>query len=183
MQTSFKRSRKAALVLMVPVAGVSLSACVQEPAAPAVVYETLADCQDAGVLTREECQASLDQAKALHSETAPKFDSRAACEADYGQGQCQTTSSGFFMPAMMGFLAGQLLNRGAGAAQLSPRVPAQPLYKKRDDANGFSTGTGAFVSRNTGPVMVQPKTVQPQPGRLVQRNGFGAGGTRMSFGG
>lgn len=140
---------------------------------------------------------------------APKYLNKEECEADFGAGQCetapqQTTAGGsVFMPMMMGYLAGQMMNRGganlqqpgtdnenttgsggAGAAAGARNVATQPLYKSRDDRSTFRTATNTPVAGGIGPITLKPSQVKPQMGQVVRRGGFGQqAAMRNSFGG
>jgi uncharacterized protein YgiB involved in biofilm formation len=180
---TMKRSKKAALVLMVPATTLLLAGCGEERE-QALVYETPSECAAASFNTPEQCKADYDAAKALHPQVAPKYVSKEECETDFGSGNCetapqQTASSGsFFMPMMMGYMMGQMMNRGGAAQNLQPgatsRVPTQPLYKSRDDLTTFRTATNAPVAKGIGPISLKPSQVQPQAGQVVRRGGFGA---------
>ncbi|WP_333796680.1 DUF1190 domain-containing protein [Rheinheimera sp.] len=201
MSTSFKRSKKAALILMVPTATLLLAGCSSEEPVETAVYQNADECA-AYYNPPAECQAEFAKAQQLHAQVAPKYQSQAECEADFGAGQCETptnilaqnntanttdgtatdpaapvqqqqASSGFFMPMMMGFLAGQMLNR-SGQAAPKQSVPTQPLYKSRDDMSTYRTASNQPVARQSGPVSVLPSKMQPQPGSMVRRGGFGA---------
>ena len=192
-----KRSKKAALVLMVPVATLILAGC-GENREQAMVFSDPSECSAAALNTAAQCEADFAAAKAMHPQVAPKYLNKEECEADFGAGQCetapqQTTSGGsVFMPMMMGFLAGQMMNRGganlqqptaAGAAG-GTKVPTQPLYKSRDDRATFRTATNKPVAGGIGPITLKPSQVQPQMGQVVRRGGFGQqAATRNSFGG
>lgn len=199
-----KRSKKAALVLMVPVATLLLASCGEERE-QAMVFSDPSECSAAGLNSAEQCKADYAAAQKLHPQVAPKYLNKEECEVDFGVGNCetapqQTTSGGsVFMPMMMGFLAGQMLNRGmggnfqqpgaatAGAAAPgagSSNVASQPLYKSRDDRSTFRTATNTPVARGVGPVSIKPSQVKPQAGQLVRRGGFGQQAVaRNSFGG
>jgi uncharacterized protein YgiB involved in biofilm formation len=178
-----KRSKKAALVLMVPATTLLLAGCGEERE-QALVYETPSECAAASFNTPEQCKADYDAAKVLHPQVAPKYVSKEECETDFGAGNCetapqQTASSGsFFMPMMMGYMMGQMMNRGGAAQNLQPgaasKVPTQPLYKSRDDRATFRTATNAPVAKGIGPITLKPSQVQPQAGQVVRRGGFGA---------
>ena len=178
-----KRSKKAALVLMVPATTLLLAGCGEERE-QALVYETPSECAAASFNTPEQCKADYDAAKALHPQVAPKYVSKEECETDFGAGNCetapqQTASSGsFFMPMMMGYMMGQMMSRGGAAQNLQPgaasKVPTQPLYKSRDDRATFRTATNAPVAKGIGPITLKPSQVQPQAGQVVRRGGFGA---------
>ena len=194
-QKTFKRSKKAALMLMVPTATLLLAGCGSEEPVETAVYQNADEC--AAYYNPEQCKADLGQALAMHSQVAPKYTDKAACETDFGVGQCETptqaaaaagtepvpqqaqaSSGGFFMPMMMGFLAGQMLNRSG--SQLKQPVQAQPLYKSRDDNSTFRTASNTPVARGVGPAYVKPSSVQPKPAGVVNRGGFGAQAQKRS---
>ena len=182
MNKMTKRSRKAALVLMVPATGFFLASCSSEEPVTSAVYKDADECT-AFYNPPESCKAEFAKAEALHQQVAPKYQTQAECEADFGAGNCpqpqqqQASSGGFFMPMMMGFLAGQMLNKSSAAKQY---VPTQPLYKSKDDLSTFRTATNQPVARQSGPVSVMPSRMQVAPGKTVSRGGFGAQAQRRS---
>lgn len=201
-----KRSRKVALMLMVPTTTMMLASC-GEDRTEAMVFSSPEEC--ASLMTNtlaEQCYADFKAAQALHPHVAPKYTNKSECENDFGAGQCepapqQHASGSFFMPLMMGYMAGQMFNRqgaampnqqqqdrpaGASGAAANTRsnVRTQPLYKSRDDRGTFRTASNTPVARQTGPVMVRPSQVQPRAAQLAQRGGFGAqAAARNSYGG
>lgn len=193
-----KRSKKTALVLMVPVATLLLAGCGEE-SQQALVFSDPSECSAAGLNDTAQCNADYAAAKALHPQVAPKYLDKAECETDFGAGNCetapqQTTSGGsVFMPMMMGYMMGQMMNRGgsnfqqpaaAGAGAAGSKVPTQPLYKSRDDRGTFRTATNKPVAGGIGPISLKPSQVKPQVGQVVRRGGFGQqAAARNSFGG
>lgn len=207
----YKRSKTARLIMMVPAAGLVLSGCSEKPV-EVQVYNTPDECA-AYYNPPAECQAAFAEAKALHPQVAPRYASKAECEADFGSGLCETAPTtamtepqqqtqqqahggGFFMPMMMGFMAGQMLNRGGmmGGAQqqassamrnsAASNVPAQPLYKSRDDRSTFRTATNTAVASKPGVTQVRPSAIQPKAAGLARRGGFGAQAVkRTTYGG
>ncbi|WP_333607977.1 DUF1190 domain-containing protein [Arsukibacterium sp.] len=185
-----KRSRKAALVLMVPAATMFIQGCGEQQV-EAQVFSTPDECA-AFYNPPAQCQAAFAEAQALHPQVAPRYANKAECETDFGPGQCETAperhqQGSFFMPMMMGFMAGQMLNRGGAApaagqlagqqtAATSGRntVPTQPLYKSRDDRATFRTASNTAVASQPGATRVNPSAVQPRPATLARRGGFGA---------
>jgi len=188
-QKLLKRSKKAALVLMVPTATFLMAGCGEEQVQTAV-FENVDQC--AAFYNPEQCRADQAQASALHQQVAPKYASQQACEADFGAGQCEAPANqtqaqsggGFFMPMMMGFLMGQMMN---GGNRLQQPVQSQPLYKSRDDKGTFRTANNTPVAKSTGTTYIKPSSVQTKPAGLVRRGGFGAQAqqrsTSSSFGG
>ena len=195
-KVSLKRSKKAALVLMVPVATLLLAGCGEE-SQQAMVFSDPSECSAAGLNDTAQCNADYAAAQALHPQVAPKYLNKQECEVDFGAGNCetapqQTTSGGsVFMPMMMGYLAGQMMNRGgsnfqqpAAAGAGGSNVPTQPLYKSRDDRGTFRTATNTPVAKTIGPITLKPSQVKPQVGQVVRRGGFGQqAAARNSFGG
>ena len=208
-----KRSKKVALVLMVPAATLLMTSCGEERE-QALVFNTLEECIQSGLSTDTECKTNFETAKTLHPDVAPKYKDKEQCEAEYGVGHCETAtgsgSSGMFMPMMMGFMAGQMFNRPSAhpvmPSQAAPVNAAeqssaarttttssgtgfnsrltQPLYKTQNDSQSFRTGNDTVVGNKTGFTSVKPSTVEPQPGKQVTRGGFGTqGAKRSSFGG
>jgi uncharacterized protein YgiB involved in biofilm formation len=196
-----KRSKKAALILMVPATTLMLAGCGEEPT-QAVVFSSPEEC--ASYMTEasvQQCMADFKAAQALHPQVAPKYVNKTECEADFGAGNCETApqqhaSGSFFMPLMMGYMAGQMFNRGgANAAAGQPQqaaaagaarngVQPQPLYKSGDDRGTFRTATNTPVARQSGPTTVRPSQVQPRAAQVARRGGFGAqAATRKSYGG
>lgn len=189
-----KRSKKVALILMAPAVPLLLAGCGEEPT-QGVVFSSAEECSSlVSTAAADQCLADFQTAQALHPQVAPKYVDKAACEADFGPGQCETAperhaSGSFFMPLMMGYLAGQMLNRqgGAGQAPLDTKrngVQSQPLYKSRDDRGTFRTASNTPVARQTGPVTVRPSQVQPRASTVAQRGGFGSqAASRQTMGG
>ncbi|MEO3865170.1 DUF1190 domain-containing protein [Rheinheimera fenheensis] len=197
MSKTFKRSKTARLIMMVPAASLVLAGCGEKPV-EVQVFNTPDECA-AYYNPPAECQAAFAEAKALHPQVAPRYANRQECETDFGVGQCETApvlaanstepaqqqsqaSGGFFMPMMMGFMAGQMLNRGSmtgapqqqtASASRSP-VPNQPLYKSRDDRSTFRTATNTAVASQPGLASIKPSAVQPKPAAMARRGGFGA---------
>ena len=209
MSKTFKRSKTARLIMMVPAAGLVLAGCGEKPV-EVQVFNTPDECA-AYYNPPAECKAAFAEAQALHPQVAPRYASKQECETDFGSGQCESApvlaanntpatnngeqsqpqsqqSSGFFMPMMMGFMAGQMLNRSgmAGAPQQQPTaanrspVANQPLYKSRDDRGTFRTATNTAVATQPGVTSIKPSAVQPKPATMARRGGFGAQAAKRS---
>ncbi|WP_185961397.1 DUF1190 domain-containing protein [Telmatospirillum sp. J64-1] len=172
-----KRSKAVALTTMAASVFV-LTAC-QDDSVEAAVYRSVDHCISDGAFTLEYCESNFAQAAARHEEVAPKFTSREQCEAEFGVGQCeaggeqvaQGGGGGFFMPMMMGYLMGSMMNRGAAT---------QPLYPAQ--GGGMQTAERTSVGNNTGITNV-PRTATAAPTvktSTVSRGGFGSTATSTS---
>lgn len=187
--SSQKRSRSAALFIL-GAAAFALAGC-QEEKTEAAAFPDEASCLAAaspgGWFTEKDCNDAFAEAKALHDETAPRYESREVCEAEHGPGACGADSisgggsgSGIFMPLLMGYMMGQALGGG--------RVMSQPVVKT--SGGGFATpdggtkisnlNSGGQVSATAFQKAAVTKGQPPMTKAMVaQRGGFGnTGGTR-----
>lgn len=208
-----KRSKKVALMLMVPATTLIMAGCGEERE-QAMVFNSPDECVQSGLSTQDQCRADYVAAQSAHPQVAPKYQDKTECEADFGAGHCETApqksehGSSMFMPMMMGFLAGQMMNRpsvnqnmapsamqqpaqgqkpgsatATGGGGFASRFQPQPLYKARND-DTFRTANSNAVSTRTGLTKVKPSDVQAGPGKVVNRGGFGSqAATRGSLGG
>ncbi|WP_335947237.1 MULTISPECIES: DUF1190 domain-containing protein [Salipiger] len=192
-----KRSRTAALAI-VGAASFALAGCREEPV-EAQAFPDLESCRSAvgptSLFSEQDCTDAFAEAETLHAETAPRYDSLAVCEEQYGEGNCgseaQATSGGsgsIFMPLLAGYLIGNMLGGQRGLA-------AQPMYR---NANGrFTTPAGGTTyANNTGRANLNPSTFNKAPvtagkppltrATAASRGGFGGsktGSGLRSFGG
>jgi uncharacterized protein YgiB involved in biofilm formation len=189
-----KRSRVVSLGIL-GAAAFGLAACQSEEQTDAAAFPDVESCMAAaaqsGWFTREDCDATFAEAKALHEETAPRYESRELCEQEHGAGACGGDTvagsgggGGIFMPLLAGYLIGQALGGG--------RAMAQPVVPKA--GGGFATPSGGTqLSRlnttgkmATGAFAKAPTTVgQPPMSRaaVANRGGFGGSAATRSVGG
>jgi uncharacterized protein YgiB involved in biofilm formation len=80
-----RRSRSIRLVLLGATV-VTLGACGDEDLAQGEYYPDEATCQRAGV---SDCAQAYAEARERHVATAPQFADLAACESEYGTGNCE----------------------------------------------------------------------------------------------
>lgn len=117
----------------------ALAACGSSSDEPKV-YSNLQECAaDTG--NAEQCEKWMAEA----AKETPRFESREECEAKFGQGACNQTQSGssghsFFMPMMLGFLAGNMLSNQSMPASGLYGNPAQPEAAR--DAKGAPARSG-----------------------------------------
>jgi len=167
------------------VAAATLSACDQNTGEPmdAVLYSDPSAC--AKEMDANLCADAYATAQTEHVQQAPKFASKAECEAA-GFPTCeqtevktaQGTGSSFFMPMMMGYMVGRMLSPGMpGAAnRMGSPTTARPVYS---DRGGFLHAGGAQVGRLApGATGIGPSGMAT---RVTTRGGFG--GSARSFSG
>jgi uncharacterized protein YgiB involved in biofilm formation len=158
---------------------IALSAC-EEPKVDAAVFESLQQCIDDADFSRAACEENFREAQSRHGTVAPKYASKADCQADFGGGRCeqapyQTSSGGsVFMPLMMGYMMGSMIG-GRGS------VISQPLYRSAGDPKSFRTGDNRKVGSTLGRTQVaRSATSRPTAkSSTIRRGGFGASGRRF----
>lgn len=165
--------------MLMGVSAIALSAC-EEPKVEAAVFESLQQCIDEPSLSREQCEQSYGEASSRHVAVAPKYNSEADCQADFGAGKCEqapyrTTSGGsIFMPLMMGYMMGSFIGGRSS-------VISQPLYRSADNPKAYRTADNRKVGSATGRTQVA-KSAASRPSvksRTLSRGGFGARGARF----
>ncbi|ABA81029.1 DUF1190 domain-containing protein [Rhodobacter sphaeroides] len=190
-----RRSRTVALVIL-GAASFALAGCREEEV-EAQAFPDVESCRAAasngGLFSVEECDKSFAEAQQLHVESAPRYDSVAACEAEHGAGGCGSESEvtggsgmgGIFMPLLTGYLIGSMLS-GRGVAS------AQPLYRTADGKFTNAARTSTYSS-NTGSARLGTSTFARPPSTIgkppmsvaspASRGGFGSTGASRGFGG
>lgn len=188
-----KRSRAIELTLMGTVP-LLVAGCGGPPPQSALLYQNLQQCVRAGQVSPEVCAQAYADALEAQYRSAPRFDSLADCEAQFGYDQCHpiATSSGhWFMPALAGFLVGRALSphsqyygwggydwRGYAAPGGFGGWAGQPIYRARGDRGEWRTAQGErFGWGVRGPGA-------PSVAETLSRGGFGrSGAARFSWGG
>jgi uncharacterized protein YgiB involved in biofilm formation len=188
-------------------AGMSLTGCDSTPDFQTAQFTSVTECVSAG-FPSDLCENSYRAAFLEHERTAPKFASQAACEKDWGTGQCApeiagsgtsaspaigtplaTSGGNIFVPAIAGFLVSQALQRryydngGMNIGYYGGGYVGSPVYRNR-------TGSTVTFDRSAGkavmtPVNVNTRTVAQSGfgGRSFSRSYSGGGGSHSSFGG
>ena len=170
-----KRSRTVRLALLGSASALALAAC-DDPKDP------LADNKN--FFTDPAQCTAFQQAEAEHRTTAPAFAAREACEEKFGVGNCgwqqgQPSSTqaqgssfgggGFFMPLMMGYMLGNMMNRGA-----TGMPPTSGVSSARSSTSGFTSSPVYRDTSNTvysGSRSLGTTSVSAAP---VSRGGFGS---------
>ena len=117
------------------------------------------------------CEAKLNEAIKVHAESAPRFDSRAACEAEYGAGNCGgatgATGQSYFSPFLTGFLLSQVIGNITNSAyRTGAGYGGGPIYRNR-------SGRAVSIPPNAQPgTNVRPRPLNANT-RSAARSGFG----------
>ena len=152
----------------------ALAGCEQPPPSGDFAFRSVAECQDAG-FSQTVCEAKLNEAIQVHAEKAPRFQSLAECEAEYGVGKCGTRTEGaggqqqsFFSPFLTGFLLSQVINNVSNSAyRTGAGYGGGPIYRNRSGRPvAIPPGTGA------GREVVRPRPLNANT-RSAARSGFG----------
>ncbi|KAF0111055.1 MAG: hypothetical protein FD149_2570 [Rhodospirillaceae bacterium] len=203
-----KRSSRVHLLLMGSTS-VALAGCGDDPE-PMGVFTNVAECVESGAYTPEQCSAALEQAKQEHPKIAPKYATKDDCEADFGQGKCETPASGggrsqgpssgessgsFWMPLMMGYLAGNVLGNlknGFGQPLYQPNVGRPRDNDRRSWGGGYTYSPGSWrtaanteIAQRTGLGRVDRGTLRSSlpTTTTIARGGFGARAASVGTGG
>lgn len=181
-----QRSKKLTLTLMLGTAGFALAGCQDDPETQARSYASYEACVSDGTYTRAACNEAFDQARAEHQQSAPRYEDRALCEAEFGPGQCESGGGSSFVPFMAGYFVADVLDDIGDAAK--KKRYAKPYY--RTSGGDWLTSSGAVLSKGANGVSLSRSqaTAPPKPSTLFTKTtvrstgGFGSAG-RSSFGG
>lgn len=175
-----KRSRRVTPAILGSVISLALIAgCGEDdPQVDAAVFETVEQCVQSGEYPKEECETYFQQAMADQAATAPKYESQADCEAEFGAGKCNqgpeisggdgadsTHVRHSYVPMAAGFLIGAAIS--------------QPLYRTYQGGKygAFATSGGTMVGSKTGRTRLYSSVVSSRPSRTtttMKRGGFGS---------
>ncbi|WP_375449905.1 DUF1190 domain-containing protein [uncultured Devosia sp.] len=196
MRRRFTGRRSPLLALgTIAASSLALASCAGDPPAE-VMFTSAQQCIEAG-MDQQVCQTGYQDAMQAHLASAPRFDGLAACEAEYGAGQCApapaaaNTGGGgsFFIPFLAGYMMSSAINNltdyGAYRRQRELNGYAygsSPIYRNRSGqtltpgTGGGANGTTLAPSRQN----MQPVNVNTQ---TVARQGFGGRPSGLGFGG
>lgn len=177
-----KRSTNLKLTLMAAAVPAALAGCEPPPPTGAVVT-SVENCVATASMTLEQCQAARSEALAKHSQVAPRFQSAAECDQQFGNcTPVQENGQSFYIPPMTGFLIGYALgggfNRGYGYGG------GAPLYREYRTGD-YIKPSGDVAANRPGTVTgARGNTATPARAITVSRSGFGSrSAARSSFGG
>lgn len=199
-----KRSARIKLLLMGSVT-LALSACgdSQEEAG---VFSSIDECIATGKYTEDYCKKGFDQAREQHEKVAPRYNTKADCESDFGSSQCQAAShngTSVFLPLMAGFLVGRMLSGGQNSFSqplyrpntYPPGQPYPPQQQQTSSGGGYGgnysggsyrTANNVEVAQRTGVTKVGSSITSSPPSvrtTTISRGGFGASAASSSSSG
>jgi uncharacterized protein YgiB involved in biofilm formation len=148
----------------------ALASCDRGADAPKV-YSTVQACRTDH--PGSACDAAWQASVGEHDKKAPHFTDKAACEAQFGVGHCETNASGSFLPVMAGFMLGQMISNNAYRGY-GGYVGHPVFFNAAGGYRSFGVPAGESIFTKSGGVM---------RGGVggVSRGGFGAAAAR--FGG
>ncbi|HEX8400558.1 MAG TPA: DUF1190 domain-containing protein [Allosphingosinicella sp.] len=148
-------------------------------AVTAFPYQSLAECKADDKVPDQECEAAERTAREQNELGAPRFESQALCEEEFGNNNCNRGNGGsgsFFTPLLTGFVIGQMLDGGS-------RYRYSPMYRSRRQDVYYTGGGGGggWLYRSGGGYRVGSQALQPPVATprvqtrssVVSRGGFG----------
>ena len=115
-------------------------------------YQGVEECVAANVYTRSACEDAYEASL----ESVPRFDTLEACEAEHGEGACAAPTDeqaqaaggggGWFMPAMMGYMVGNMLANTSRGRSFE-RVYQEPVYRNRQNQGNWNAATSQATQR------------------------------------
>ena len=131
-----KRTRILKLSIM-SASALTLIAC--ERSQEVGIFESLEQCSNQSIFSKEECSKSERLARSEHIRVSPKYTSVTDCERDFGEDKCEmapqrtTTGGSVFMPMMM-----------AKDGALVDKLPSK-TNKDEKDASNYKRTSGKLV--------------------------------------
>lgn len=180
-------ARRIVTLSLIGASAFALSACTDEEV-NARSYRDAQSCVEGGG-SPDVCEAEFAAAQQLHQESAPRYEDRALCEQEHGEGNCGESASqsgghSSFMPVLMGYMIGRSMDSGRSMA-------ATPLYPTA--AGGYASANSRLRTPSIGTQSTLRSSAFQTPASTVRaapmtranvstRGGFGS--TRaVSFGG
>lgn len=179
-----KRSQRVVLTTLTVAGVATVQACgsadwSDEPTVDAMPFASVAECESSGQVPAAECQTAFAEAQANHEQAAPRFETEALCEEQFGDGQCQPRIAGnsnYFIPILGGFMVARMLDRDR------PYYRYGGLYRSRRNNLWYSGGAYGAPLQSTGSGwragasgLERPTSSPPVRSRssTVSRGGFG----------
>lgn len=105
------------------------------PPAERGIYISASDCADGGKLSAEQCAQAIDQAVAIHEQTAPGYKTLSQCIAAEGAERCDKTVDGAYRARLQAFFV-----------TISNPPHGVPLYPPAGSSIGFRSPSRQAVS-------------------------------------
>lgn len=172
---NFAQRRVRVKPLAFAIAAATLVACSSRE--PVVAYDDVAQCVAQNPGRDAECQTAFRTAAEKAAATAPKYDSLADCQAEFGANVCVPQEGprgqSWFMPAMAGFMLARAFDGGGyrSAPLFTSYARNSPAYGRWTTAEGRSYGSRANRSFKADADVFKPK---PPVTRTISRGGFGS---------
>lgn len=168
-----KRSSAISLAIVGALA-LSGTGCTSADSNEPTTYRNVTECVQDGK-SQATCDKAFADAKAEAEKTAPKFASQAECAAQFGNCQ-QSASGGWFMPALMGYMVGNMMSNNGGT-----RYVTQPVYVDRSGRSVTSSYSGGSYRTTSA----APTPSARAAATTSSRGGFGstARASSSSYGG
>ncbi|MDQ3205224.1 MAG: DUF1190 domain-containing protein [Pseudomonadota bacterium] len=180
-----KRSANLKLTLMAAAMPAALVGC-EPPQPTGAVVTSVENCVATASMTLEQCQAARVEAETKHAQVAPRFESAAECNQQFGECTAvQENGQNRWIPPMGGFLIGYALagglDRNRGAYGYAGGAPLYREYRTGD----YVKPSGDVAANRPGTVTgARGSTATPARAITVSRSGFGSrSAARSSFGG
>jgi uncharacterized protein YgiB involved in biofilm formation len=164
----------------------------------ATIYRNAQECIAANPTLVQACNASYESSLVEAQNTAPKYATKADCEAEFGVGACEVSQANaaengnpaqatqsearqgsMWMPLMMGYMMGRMSGGAYGQSPMfSSSAARSPAYNKFVDATGRTFGSTA----GNRSMKVDRSAFAPKPAttQTITRGGFGQSVTRMN---
>ncbi|MDT0596641.1 DUF1190 domain-containing protein [Glaciecola petra] len=178
-----KRSRT---FVLAPISLAVMAGCSSGPSEEEVKFvKSVAECESTTSLSEADCQAAYEQALKDAEATAPRYQYERDCENEFGN--CQRTSSGFFVPFMAGYIVAEIIDEVGDSFERKHRYRhSYPTYlysgsgsyrNKIMTSDGFVVGSPGQRSYRMPREALKPK---PAVTRTISRGGFGSAASAKS---
>lgn len=156
----------------VTVAAIVLVTGCSENAKEMNIYSSANDCINDNPQYSAQCKAAYQDSLADAASTAPKYKTRADCIAEFGEQMCvQSPQNNWFMPAMAGFMFGQMMNNRSYNHQpvFTSTNPRSRHYGGWSSSDGYSYGKNSKVYVPNDQLKKKPAVT-----KTISRGGFGS---------
>lgn len=182
-----KRSKSIKLVIMATTTA-TLAGCGQEPNLEGRVYKTETECIADNYLSDDMCATVVETGQAVHTTSAPRYNSMQLCTDQHGSNACEPVTSGgasFFAPLALGYFVAR------AADDSLTRSSIRPIYPERGSSRLYTPGGYYVGSYGSGTWRTYDDAVKapPKPARVqtrtsvASRGGFGSRSSSGSRGG